>query len=329
MNRIIKQVLKENKSVREEKLKAVRKKLFIRFFASLALTAALFSVVFVLSPIVGGAVDTQPYIPPDVTIPTSPEAVEFANPDTELAPNESSVLYDLIGIDASQPLEILLLITIISVAPSILLMMTSFTRIIIVMSFLRNAMQTQQTPPNMVLTSLALFLTMFLMWPVFGQINETAYKPYADGEITTMEALERAGDSLKTFMMKNTSKTSLAFFLDLADATIYAPETYGTENSAISVTDGDLSLESIAEQVGLHIAIPAFMVSELSRAFQMAFFLFVPFLIIDIVVASTLMSMGMMMLPPAMISMPFKIMLFVLVDGWQLLIGSIMSSFNL
>jgi flagellar biosynthetic protein FliP len=310
------------------------KPLFIRFIASLALTAALFSVVFSLNAI---AADVEPFenplgpgAPPEVNINTSPEAVDAANPGAALAPNETSALYDLIGVDASQPLEILLLLTVISVAPSLLLMMTCFTRIVIVMSFLRNAMQTQQTPPNQVVVSLALFLTMFLMWPVFVQINQVAYQPYADGEITTWEAVERAGVPLKEFMLKQTSRSTMAFFLDLADVTIYAPGTEDTdEPEPIDVNTTNYELHEFADQFGFEVSIPAFMVSELSRAFQMGFMLFVPFLIIDIVVASTLMSMGMMMLPPAMISMPFKLMLFVLVDGWQMLVGSIAASFNL
>jgi flagellar biosynthetic protein FliP len=311
------------------------KPLFIRFIASLALTAALFSVVFSLNAI---AADEEPFenilgpgAPPEVNINTSPEAVDAANPGATLAPNETSALYDLIGVDASQPLEILLLLTVISIAPSILLMMTCFTRIVIVMSFLRNAMQTQQTPPNQVIISLALFFTMFLMWPVFVQINQVAYQPYADGEITTWEAVERAGVPLKEFMLKQTSRSTMAFFLDLADATIYAPNNEDTDEEpvAVDVNTTDYELHELADQFGFEVAIPAFMVSELSRAFQMGFMLFVPFLIIDIVVASTLMSMGMMMLPPAMISMPFKLMLFVLVDGWQMLVGSIAASFNL
>jgi flagellar biosynthetic protein FliP len=308
---------------RLEKLKKLKRKLFIRFFASLALTAALFSVIFILN-----AVAAEPF-PPDVDINLSPQAVDFANPDAVLAPNESSVLYDLIGIDASQPLEILLLITIISVAPSILLMMTCFLRIVIVLSFLRNAMQTQQTPPNQVVIGLALFLTMFLMWPVFMQINEIAYRPYADGHLTTLEALERAGEPLKDFMLKQTTNSTMSFFLDLADMTIYAPETLNTDNPAeVDIRTTQITLDNYHEQLGFQVVIPAFMISELSRAFQMGFLIFLPFLIIDIVVASTLMSMGMMMLPPAMISMPFKIMLFVLANGWEMVVGSILASFN-
>lgn len=262
--------------------------------------------------------------------PTQEEAVLESDPDAEEVPDETSALYDLIGVDASQPLEVILLVTVLSLAPSILIMMTSFTRLIIVFSFLRSAMQTQAVPPNQVLTGLALFLTVFIMWPVFVEINETAYQPYVAGELTTDEAIVAAGEPLKTFMLKQTSNNNMEFFLDLANTTIYAQNDNGevVEGAAEANLD-EITLENYQDQLGFEIVIPAFIISELSRSFQMGFLLFIPFLIIDIVVSSTLMSMGMMMLPPAMISLPFKIMLFVLVDGWQLLVGTLISSFNL
>lgn len=231
----------------------------------------------------------------------------------EDAPTDPSVLEELIGVDANQQLEVVLLITIISLAPSILIMMTSFTRIIIVFSFLRNAMATQQTPPNQVLTGLALFLTFFIMAPVFKEINDTAYKPYTDGTLTTMEAVEQGSIPLKKFMLKQTATEDLNFFIDLSNKRLDRDE---------------ITSEILPENLGLEIIIPSFVISELKRAFLMGFILFIPFLIIDIVIASTLMSMGMMMLPPAMISMPFKVMIFVLVDGWQLLVGTLISSYN-
>ncbi|MCL2036871.1 MAG: flagellar type III secretion system pore protein FliP [Oscillospiraceae bacterium] len=242
---------------------------------------------------------------------------------------ESSALNDLIGVDGSRPLEILLLITIVSVAPSILLMMTSFTRIIIVFGFLRNAMSTQSTPPNQILTGLALFLTIFIMWPVFAQINNLAYVPYTNDELTAWEAVEVAGEQLKTFMVKQTSNDSMNFFMDLADVTLFNIDEEGNQVPVLDTDRENISMENYQEQLSLRVVIPAFMISELSRAFQMGFLLFIPFLIIDMVVASTLMSMGMMMLPPAMISLPFKIMLFVLVDGWQMLVGTLAASFNI
>jgi len=244
------------------------------------------------------------------------------------APDPNSALYNLIGVDGSRPLEIMLLITILSVAPSILLMMTSFTRIIIVFGFLRNAMNTQSTPPNQVLVGLALFLTMFIMWPVFAQINDEAYVPYTNQEMDAWEALDAASKPIKTFMLRQTTNQNMSFFMDLADATLFEIDADGEPVPIYDYANIDITEDNYQEQLSLRVVIPAFMISELSRAFQMGFMLFIPFLIIDMVVASTLMSMGMMMLPPAMISLPFKIMLFVLVDGWKMLVESMVGSFN-
>lgn len=223
-------------------------------------------------------------------------------------PNEG-LLNGLLNVNSSNgTLELVLLITILSLAPSILVLMTSFTRIIIVFSLLRNAMGIQQTPPNQVLVGLALFLTMFIMTPVFKDMNEVAYKPYKAGEISTLEAAKKATVPLKQWMLKQTSTESMSFFLDLSG------EKMPTEN--------------VADSIGLQIVVPAFIISELKRAFIIGFLLFIPFLIIDIIVSSTLMSMGMIMLPPAMISLPFKILLFIMIDGWQLLAGTLVSGFN-
>lgn len=223
-------------------------------------------------------------------------------------------------VDGSQSLEVILLVTVLSLAPSLLVMMTSFARIIICFSFLRTAMQTQSTPPNMVLTGLSLFLTIFIMWPVFSEINETAYQPYAAGEMTMEQAIDAAGKPLKTFMLKQTTNDDMKFFLDLKGQSMSDVTGGATDN---------ITLENYSEKLGFETVIPAFIVSELKRAFQMGFLIFIPFLVIDLVVSSTLMAMGMMMLPPAMISLPFKIILFVLVDGWQLMVGTIVSSYNL
>ena len=237
-----------------------------------------------------------------------------SDPASNVGTPGSSVLQEVIGVDASQPLEIIILLTLIALAPSILIMMTCFMRIVIVLGFLRSAMQTQNTPPNMVLTGIALFLTIFIMAPVFSEINDTAYQPYVNEKITTQEALETASVPLKRFMLKQTSNDDLEFFIKLSKTEI--PE--GTE-----LTD-----EYKQNELPLTTIIPSFIISELKRAFQMGFMIFLPFLIIDIVVGSTLMSMGMMMLPPAMISMPFKILVFVLADGWNLMIGSLVASYN-
>lgn len=318
-------------------------KLFLRFFVSLVLT---FFLATVLCLTAGALSAAEPGSSQETQILTE-------NPEAEAVTDES-LMYEVFGIDGSQTLEIILIITILSVAPSFLVMVTSFTRIVIVFSFLRNAMQTQSIPPNSVLTGLSLFLTLFIMWPTFTAINDNAYQPYANGEIAIDEMAERAGDELKIFMLKNTSKDNMQFFVDLAGATIYAPvdetaaqtETAPTETAQaetqeepfisdilgrdeVKLTETEEELTDFTDQLGLETVIPAFIISELARAFQMGFLLFIPFLVIDIVISSTLMAMGMMMLPPSMISMPFKIMLFVLVDGWQLLTGTIVTSFNM
>ncbi len=211
-------------------------------------------------------------------------------------------------------LDILIMMVIITLGPTILLMMTSFTRIVIVLSFLRNALGTQQTPPNQIVIGLALFLSLFIMQPVLGEINETAYAPYRAGQINQQQALDQAAKPLKTFMLQQTGKKDLRLFLSIADQALPAgDETFAND-----------TLQSL----GLEIVVPAFITSELKRAFTMGFLLFIPFLIIDMVVSSTLMSMGMVMLPPATIALPFKIMIFVLVDGWGLLLGTLARSFN-
>ena len=311
MKKLLKEAIQQNK------------KLFVKFFVSLVISAAIAvgGCVAVSAAAQGAENETAPII-------TTEEERRPSTGETEIDPNDRSALYELIGVDASEPIEVIILVTLLSVAPSFLIMLTSFTRIIIVLGFLRTAMQTNSTPPNMVLTGLALFLTIFIMWPVFSQINREAYIPYSNGEISTEEAIEKAGAPLKTFMLKQTTNSNMRFFLDIQDITIYTEESYGTDEQVEANVD-EITLENYGEQLGFQVVIPAFVISELTRAFQMGFMLFIPFLIIDLVVSSTLMSMGMMMLPPAMISLPFKIMLFVLVDGWQMLIGSLVSSFNL
>ncbi len=226
----------------------------------------------------------------------------------------SSVLQELIGVDASQPLEVIVLLTIIALVPTMLMMMTSFTRIVIVMGFLRNALQSQSTPPNMVITGLALILTAFIMAPVFVEINEEAYQPYVNEEIDMEEALGRSIVPLRRFMLKQVTNNDLQFFVDL---------------SKTEIPEGGMTDEYKETKLPITVIIPTFVVSELKRAFIMGFLIYLPFLVIDMVVGSTLMSMGMMMLPPAMISMPFKILVFVLADGWNLLIDALVASYNL
>lgn len=210
-------------------------------------------------------------------------------------------------------LEVLFLFTILAMAPSILLMMTSFTRIIIVLSFLRNALGTQQSPPNQILIGLALFLTLFVMMPVIDDVKVNAYEPYAAGVITQEEAVERGIVPIKQFMIRQTDKKAINLFLSIS----------GNDDVQFDETTAMETLTGL----GLEVLVPSFITSELTRAFTIGFLLFLPFLIIDMVVSSILMSMGMVMLPPAMIALPFKIMMFVMVDGWSLLMGVLARGF--
>lgn len=215
-------------------------------------------------------------------------------------------------VDTSNPqnisaaIQIMLLITVLSLAPAILVMVTSFTRIIVVLSLVRNAIGIPQLPPNQVLIGLALFLTAFVMAPAIKTINNEAVQPYLNGTITQQEAFNRGETPLRAFMLKQTREQDLGLFLKLSGSE--KPQT--------------------RDDVPTYVLVPAFTISELKTAFQMGFVMFVPFLIIDLVVSSALLSMGMMMLPPVVVSLPFKILLFVLVDGWYLIVGSLVGSFN-
>ena len=202
--------------------------------------------------------------------------------------------------------QLVVLVTVLSLAPSILVMVTSFTRIVVVLSFLRTALGTAQTPPTQVLVSLALFLTLFVMMPTLETSYQQGIRPLIEGEIEEFEAFERAAEPFRVFMASHVRDQDLALFVDIAK--ISDPE--------------------VAASPPLRVLVPAFMISELRRAFEIGFLLFVPFLIIDMVVASVLMAMGMMMLPPVMISLPFKIIFFVLVDGWYLVVGSLIRSYG-
>lgn len=202
-------------------------------------------------------------------------------------------------------LQILLVLTVIALAPSILIMVTSFTRIIIVLHFVRSALGTQNTPPNQVLIGLALFLTFFIMSPVLTQVNAEAVQPLSRGELSQEEAFDAGITPIRTFMLEQTDVKDLRLFMDIAE------------------------IESVdtVEDIPITIIIPSFVISELRKAFIMGFLIYIPFIIIDMVVASTLMSMGMMMLPPTMISLPFKILLFIVADGWNLIIGELVRTF--
>ncbi|HOP40956.1 MAG TPA: flagellar type III secretion system pore protein FliP [Geobacteraceae bacterium] len=208
--------------------------------------------------------------------------------------------------DVATVLQIFFLITILSLAPGLLIMTTSFTRVVVILSFLRSAIGTQQAPSNQIIIAMALFLTFYVMSPVWQQINTEAYQPYKAGRITQEQALNKAVSPIRKFMLSQVREKDLALFLSLSK----------------------MPRPKNANDIPTLTIIPAFMISELQTAFQIGFLIYIPFLVVDMVVASVLMSMGMMMLPPVMISLPFKILLFVLVDGWPLVIGSIVKSFG-
>ncbi|NEZ45902.1 flagellar type III secretion system pore protein FliP [Clostridium niameyense] len=203
-------------------------------------------------------------------------------------------------------IKLLILLTVLTLLPSFIVMMTSFVRIIVVFGFLKNAMGTQQSPPNQVLIGLALFLTLFIMQPVYSKVNTKAIQPYVQNKITQQQAIEEGAKPLREFMLKQTRQKDLKLFVDMA-------------KPKFKVTK---------DNVPLYIVVPSYIISELKTAFQIGFLLFIPFLIIDLVVASVLMSMGMFMLPPVMVSLPFKLLLFVMVDGWHLLVKSLVMSFS-
>lgn len=209
--------------------------------------------------------------------------------------------------ELSSTLQIIILLTILALAPSILIMITSFVRIVVVLSFLRQALGSQAMPPNQLMVGLALIVTFFIMTPVINQSYSEGVKPYLDGQISGEEAFDKSIDPFRTFMLAQTREQDLALFVDIAN--LEAPDN--------------------EKDIPLQVLIPGFVISELRTAFQIAFVIFVPFLVIDMVVASVLMSMGMMMLPPIIVSLPFKLLLFVLVDGWYLLVKSLVESFRM
>jgi flagellar biosynthetic protein FliP len=244
---------------------------------------------------------------PDSITEITPRSTEVADHDDET--DGLQILYNNDSGSVSTPIRMLLVLTILSLAPSLLIMLTSYTRIIIVLHFIRTAIGTQTAPPNQVLIGLALFLTFFIMWPTFQEINTNAIKPLDAGEITTEEFIEAAEQPIREFIIDD-AKVQLRdvnLFMEIADLT-YEDE------------------EELSD-VPFRVLVPAFMLSELRKAFIMGFLIYIPFIVIDMVVASVLMSMGMMMLPPTTISLPFKILLFVLADGWNLVIGSLVNTF--
>ena len=248
-------------------------------------------IVSLLVPLVFGLFSTDCFSQtPKITTPLMTLAV-----DQEEDPGKVAVV-----------MQIFLLMTVLTLAPAILIMVTSFTRVAIVLAVLRQALGTNQMPPTQIILGLALFLTFFIMTPVWDKINEEALQPFLQEEISQKVALEKAIDPLRKFMFKQTREKDLALFVD------------------ISKTKRPKNMEDIPTSV----LIPSFVISELKTAFQIGFLLYVPFLVVDMVVASVLLSMGMMMLPPIMISLPFKLMLFVVADGWYLVVGSVVKSFS-
>ena len=220
----------------------------------------------------------------------------------------------------SSEVRALLLLTIIAVSPSLLIMLTSYTRIVIVLHFLRTAIGTQTAPPNQILIGLALFLTFFIMWPTFQQINENAIQPLDNGDITIEKALKEAEVPIRQFMYGQVQRKDVKLFVDMAG------DSYDIDSAALE-KEYEESGQSAYDAIPMTIMIPSFIIGELRQAFIMGFVIYVPFIVIDMVVASVLMSMGMMMLPPTTISLPFKILLFILADGWNLVIGSVVKTF--
>lgn len=254
------------------------------------------------APATGGAAPAASR-PTDVIAPTGPANAAPATPGTPLKLN--------IGIEGtgergevSVALQILIVMTLLSVAPSIVLLMTSFTRIVIVLGFVRTALGTPSAPSNQIVIGLSLFLTFFLMGPVIDRVNSEALRPYLDGKITSVEAIDKAAVPLKQFMLKQTRTRDVEYFLELGG---YGP--------------------TAVKDLPMRVVIPAFVISELQTAFQMGFLLFLPFLVIDFLVSSVLMALGMMMMPPVTVALPLKLLLFVLVDGWHLVVRSLVQSF--
>jgi flagellar biosynthesis protein FliP len=231
-------------------------------------------------------------------------SAQIALPTLSLGLKNSSQPGEVVSV-----LQILVMLTVLTLAPAILIMMTSFTRIIVILSFVRQALGTTTMPPNQLLVGLALFLTFVIMGPTFTEINDSALQPYLAGKVTQSVAIDAAQKPIRAFMMKATRPRDIELFMRISHQ--------GEDVSKIK-----------AENVSFMQLVPAFMISELKTAFQMGFIIYLPFLVLDMVVASVLMAMGMMMLPPVVISLPFKLMLFVLVDGWQLVVGSIVKSFQ-
>ncbi len=281
------------------------KKSFKKIYCAVSVIFACAVVIFTIgfNIFCPGEAYAATFDPSDITEDFTEPTGATADADADLT-NGFSFIYNNESGSVSTPVRMLLVLTILSLAPSILIMMTSFTRIIIVLHFVRTAIGTQTAPPNQILVGLALFLTFFIMWPTFQEINTTAIQPWDAGEITQQEALEAAEIPLREFMKGETQTKDLDVFIEISGETY---ESY--------------------DEVPFTTLVPAFILSELRMAFALGFFIYIPFIVIDMVVSSVLMSMGMMMLPPTTISLPFKLLLFILADGWNLVIVQLVQTF--
>lgn len=280
------------------------KKTYIVFSLIFAIAAIMTSILLSVIPVKAAPVPDTPQAPVVDTPTLDQEQTSEIVDARDDAINGLSIIYNNEEGKMSSTIQILLVLTVLSLAPSILIMMTSFTRIIVVLHFVRAALGTQTAPPNQVLVGLALFLTLMIMFPVFTQIRQEAIIPYDEGQITQEEAFAAAMEPIREFMYKQTETKDVNLFCEIAG------ETYET-----------------IEEIPNNILIPSFILSELRTSFIIGFLIYIPFIVIDMVVSSVLMSMGMMMLPPTTISMPFKILLFILADGWNLVIGNVVKTF--
>lgn len=286
-----------------------------KIYCKCSFAFAIVAVVMLLCCFVGGqTVYAASADPLDITDFTQTDDGGNVTKATEDNTDGLSITYSNNSGSLSTSIEMFLVLTVLALAPSILIMLTSYTRIIVVLHFVRTAMGTQTTPPNQVLIGLALFLTMFIMWPTLQRVNEEAIVPLDNGEITIEEAFEAMEDPVRDFLYRDLQERDLKLFVDIA-----------LEHNVIS--QAEYQTYDDYDDIPLVTVIPAFIISELRLAFIMGFLIYVPFIVIDMVVASVLMSMGMMMLPPTTISLPFKVLLFILADGWNLIIGSLIKTF--
>lgn len=288
-----------------------RKKVYCMFSFVMAIVAV---VLLLASSVTTSTVYATTNEPLDITDFTQSGDGGNVNKATEDDTDGLSITYNNNSGSLSTPIRMFLVITVLALAPSILIMLTSYTRIVVVLHFIRTAIGTQTTPPNQVLIGLALFLTLFIMWPTLQTINTTVVEPLDNGEITTKEAFELIQDPFREFMYRDLQEKDLKLFVDIAlEHGVIPMEEYQTYDSY--------------DDIPMVVVIPAFIISELRQAFIIGFLIYIPFIVIDMVVSSVLMSMGMMMLPPTTISLPFKILLFVMADGWNLVIGSLVNTF--